>query len=191
MDAQIARCLTDELEKHPYIAPFNKDKFANLLMGLNVGGSSRFYEEIPESAGNSQLVNEGERYHFLSLRRVIRKRNAVIKEVSGVKLIGRYLARRLHIYSSTILARDLRENQDIVDMMFSTLNSGSEFSLLGKFETYEKDVLDSGFLNHTERPILVIQGMMQPESESLSKILQWEEENISRRNEKNFSWLGL
>ena len=98
MDRNVAEKLVLELKKHPRVSSIAKE-FVGALMSVGVKDSLRFYEEIPS---NQELLDDGGKYHCLSLRRVLRNKNAFLKEVSELKLVGRYLAEKLHIYSSDI-----------------------------------------------------------------------------------------
>ncbi|MEK6898190.1 MAG: hypothetical protein AABX28_02415 [Nanoarchaeota archaeon] len=128
MEEKYASVLIDELSKHSVIKPINRDLFTGILIKTEMPESSRFYEELPL---NSQLLNERTRYYEFSLRRVLRNKNAGRDETWALKdlwngfLLG-------NTYSSTALARDIRKNPRLVEIM---LKSSCPYSLLGKLET--------------------------------------------------------
>ena len=166
-----ANILVDSLKKHSGIIPPNSEMFFDILVNAYIPKSSRFYESLPDK---QQLLEETNRYHYLSLRRVLRNRNARNYQLSGLKQAYEAIASALKIYSSDVLSRRLRADKELVEMM---AESRHPFSLLGKFQTYDYDNPDERLFIET-RPVLVI-----PDAKDITKILKWEEANIVREEE--------
>ncbi|MBW2982399.1 hypothetical protein KY343_05955 [Candidatus Woesearchaeota archaeon] len=165
MQLKTAETLVEALGKHPGIITPDKDLFIDLLMQIDVPESSRFYERIP---GNKQELTESDCSYSLSLRRVLRNRNSERNYSPGiVKRALDALASWRGIYSSDVLTRRLRQDNEIVDLMQACLE---DFSLLAKFETY--DYSDPNKLTVTTRPVLVIPG-----AENDEQVMEWEEAN--------------
>lgn len=173
MEREVAEVLIDGLENHPEIIPPDRSLFMNTLTSTKVPASSRFYVELPDT---QQIVQDAERHHYLSLRRVLRNRNAEKRQQSLLKQTYEVLAALVGVYSSDILARRLREDKGLVDMM---ARSRHPFSLLGKFQTY--DLVSPAVLFIVTRPVLVI-----PDAEDVSKILAWERANTTYEKESGF-----
>ena len=166
MDQEIAATLVDTLKRHSWIIPPNREIFMKVLTSTEVPDSSRFYEKLPD---NEQLLKETDRYHKLSLRMVLRNRNAKDYRLSPLKKIWEDWTSTLGIYSSEVLSRNLRANSDLIDMMAA---SEHPFSLLGKQKTYDYSNAREDLFRAT-RPVLVIPGQSD-----IIAILDWENANI-------------
>ena len=128
MDKNIAEGLVNELGRHSGIVTPERELFLDVLVSTDVPESSRFYEVVPD---NQQLVQETGRYHYLSLRRVLRNGNARDYQLSQWKKAYEAVASVFGAYSSDVLSRNLRANRDLVEMMAECRET---FSLLGKFQ---------------------------------------------------------
>ncbi|MBI2043228.1 hypothetical protein HYT25_02460 [Candidatus Pacearchaeota archaeon] len=177
MDRDVASKLVEELSKHTLIFPIDEDKFLEILMVLDVPESSRFYHDMPE---NEQILNESDRYHYLSLRRVLRNRNAANYKLSGAKKLWEKTFSRFFIYDSNILTRRARIDEDIAELM---IKCEFPFSLLGKLETYDSNDGDKPLL-HIKRPVLVIPDLTESESLLVSR---WERSNSIVSEERLFT----
>lgn len=165
MDRKIAERLINELSKHSEIVSPDRKLFLDILISTDIPESSRFYEQLPDKR---QLVEETDRYHYLSLRRVLRNRNARDYRLSQRKKNYEAVASALGLYSSDVLSRNLRVNKDLVEIM---AECQEPFSLLGKFKTYDHGNPDETLFVVT-RPILVI-----PNVENREPIYAWEKAN--------------
>ncbi|MEK6842782.1 MAG: hypothetical protein AABX84_03115, partial [Nanoarchaeota archaeon] len=152
MDKSIVETLINELSRHAPFSSIEKGMFLDVLLNLDVPESSKFYQDIPE---NEQLLNDGGRYHYLSLRRVLRNRNAANYQLSRTKKLWEMGMSMLKVYNSNVLTRRARIDGNIVDLMTRCI---FPFSLLGKFDTYEPNEPDKPLL-HIRRPVLVIPGL--------------------------------
>ncbi len=171
MDEEVAESLISEFERHSGIIRPDRDFFLNILLSADVPGSSRFYEVLP---GNGQLLEEFSCHHYLSLRRVLKNKNAKNYSLSKWKSIYGTIASELGIFSSDALSRKIRTNKDLMNIMAKCEHP---FSLLGKLQTWHyQNARGESF--STTKPILVI-----PKSENISKILDWEEKNTTYRKE--------
>ena len=74
MERKDAELLINELAKHPRVIPFDKGIFIDELFLTEVKDSSRFYEGLPYREQSSRESMDC--YYVLSLRRVLRNRNA-------------------------------------------------------------------------------------------------------------------
>ena len=171
MDKKIAENLINELERHSGIIRPNRDLFFNVLSSADVPESSRFYEVLPS---NKQLLEESSRYHYLSLRRVLRNKNAKDYQLSKLKSVYEIITSELRMFSSDALSRKVRTNKDLINMMGECEHP---FSLLGKFQTWDYDNSE-GKLYSITKPILVI-----PEVEDMKLIYDWENENTTYKKE--------
>ncbi len=170
MERKSAEFLYSEFLKHPYIfSPTTR--FVDALESVEISESSRFYEEIPNV---QQVCMDCSSEYTLSLRRIIRNKNAVLSKVSGLKSVWRDVVSKIGMYDSDVILRDLREDNEIIEIMSSSLKGEYEFSLFGKL-----DSLDSVSEKYSSRPVLVIPGMMF--GENLKKIVSWEEANTVRK----------
>lgn len=165
MDIKIAESLLSELGRHSGIVTPDRRLFLDILVSTDVPESSRFYEGLPDK---QQLVQETGRYHFLSLRRVLRNRNARSYQLSQWKKAYESITSVFGAYSSDALSRNLRTNRDLVEMM---AECREPFSLLGKFQTYDFDNPDETLYMVTQ-PVLVIPGAKDTKS-----ICDWETAN--------------
>ena len=165
MDKKVAEKLVDELERQHRAIPIDKGMFIDILMSFPILKSSRFYEELPDK---QQLIEESGRYHYFSLRRVLRNKNAKNYRLSRAKQAYEALASTLGIYSSDVLSRKLRADKELVKMIADNENP---YSLLGKFKTYDFDNPDETLFIMT-KPVLAI-----PDAKNIAKISDWEEAN--------------
>ncbi len=171
MDRQFAERLVRELAKHGAIVVPNNKLFLDELISTDIPESSRFYEALPNKP---YRVEEDGRMHYLSLRRVLRNRNAMDYKLSELKKAYESIGALVGAYSSDALTRNLRANLALLEMMS---NCEEPFSLLGKFKTYDfENSKQSVFV--VSRPVLIIPGAKDAEP-----ILSWEEANTSYKKE--------
>jgi len=161
MDRKVAETLVSELGRQVRIVTPNKELFLDVLVSADVPESSRFYEFLPDKR---QSVQETGRYHSLSLRRVLRNRNARDYQLSRWKI-------------SDTLVRNLGSDGKLVEMMS---RCEEPFSLLGKFQSYNFDNPDEKLFVVT-RPVLVIPG-----AKNMKPIHDWEEANLIYEKEVGF-----
>ena len=109
MDEEIAQKLLDELGKHRSIVRPNNQLFLDILLSTDVSESSRFHEALPD---RSQFVEENGFYYSLSLRRILRNKNAQNYQPLLWKKADGSIASALGFYSSDALSRNLRSNKD-------------------------------------------------------------------------------
>ncbi len=171
MDRKIAETLVSELGIHGSLVTPDSELFLNELVSVDVPESSRFYEVLP---GKQQLVEENGRYHSLSLRRVLRNRNAKDYQLSQWKKAYEAIASVFGAYSSDALSRNLRADGTLVEMM---AGCDEPFSLLGKFQSYDFDNPDATLFIVT-RPVLVIPG-----AKDMKPIHDWEKANTTYEKE--------
>ena len=166
MDIKTAELLIDELGKRTYVITPDKEMFVEMLRSVDVPESRRFYEKVPYK---KQELNESDRFYYLSLRRILRNRNVTRDYKQGLlkKAIDSVSAWR-GLYSSNILARRLRNDKGIVDIIEAC---PADFSSLAKFQTY--DMTNPDDIKITTRPVLVIPYA----KEEVKKIIEWEESN--------------
>ncbi|MEA3248197.1 MAG: hypothetical protein U9Q73_00665 [Nanoarchaeota archaeon] len=171
MDRKIAKTLVDELEKHGSLVTPDRKLFLNELVSAYIPESSKFYEVLP---GEKQSVQESGRYHYLSLRRILRNGNAKDYQLSQGKKTYEAIASAFGAYSSDTLSRNLRSDGTLVEMM---ARCDEPFSLLGKFQSYDFDN-PGGALFVVTRPVLVI-----PNAKDMKPIHDWEEANTTYEKE--------
>jgi len=175
MDEKTAKNLVDEMARHPEVIKPDKDLFVKVLSSINVPGSSKFYENLPDDLlNNSQLIQKIDRYHYLSLKRILRNYNAREHQLSTSGKILESIGSVFRVCDSDALDRNLRTNKDLIKMM---AENKQLYSLLGEFQTYDFDNPDDKFFRIT-RPILVIPGV-----EDMSEILKWEQANSTFEKE--------
>ena len=150
MEREIAEKLFGELSKHLGL-PSPTERFIDVLVSVETKDSSRFYKEVPQVIQN---FDEYGRSHQFSIRRILRNKNAILTPVSNLKMTWRNIVSKIGARDSNIFARDVREREELVDMMFSSLNEGYEFSLLGKLNECDYEVPPT---KYKCRPILIIQ----------------------------------
>lgn len=174
MDHDVSIGLIDALQRHGQTVTLDKELFLRVLEGKNDLLTSRFDEVLSEER---QLVEEEGRYHYLSLRRLFRNRNARNYELSIPGMMWDWGLSKAGIYSSDSLTRSLRRNHKIIETMAF---SDHPFSLLAKFETYSYGN-PNDVLVHQTRPILVI-----PDASSfqMTVIHGWEERNTIYTRER-------
>ena len=90
MDKEVVKNLVSELKRHSEIVIPDDQLFSKMLISTDVSESSRFYEELPDKR---QLVEETGRYHYLSLRRILRNKNAKNYKLSKLKRIYEKIGR--------------------------------------------------------------------------------------------------
>ena len=183
MRVDLAESLVDELEKHRAIISPDRNIFLDVLVATNVPESSRFHEELPETR---QLLTEDAncRYHYLSLRRILRNRNVRMSSISGIKAaVCDALSSAFGMYSSDVLSRKLRTDPELVGLM---ARCEAPFSLLGKFQTYDYNNPDETLFVAT-RPVLIIPG-----ASDSANVLNWEQANTIYESEQGippFTWM--
>jgi hypothetical protein len=150
MEILAAQKLVDAFGEQFRSATIDRKLFLDVLVEANIPESARFSEELPN---NQQTISEADRYHYLSLRRVLRNGNARSYQLSGAKKALARILGALGIYSSDVLTRGLRSDPEIVELMNS---STSSFSLLGKFETYDSSNPEALF--RKTQPFIIIPG---------------------------------
>lgn len=183
MDPAVAEALFGAFEKHLGILLPDRNAFLELLVETDVPDSSKFSEELPDKP---QIITESDIYHCISLRRVLRNRNARNYKLSGAKKAWEAVAAGLGIYSSDVLTRKIRGEPGVVELMHV---SDSPFSLLGKFETYDHANPENTLFKKT-RPILII-----PDLPNAQAIKNWEEANTTYEKEvglmfRRFKYIG-
>ena len=171
MDRQLAEGLVNELRKHSGIVTPDRELFLNMLASTNVVESSRFCEVLPDT---QQLVEEPDRYHYLSMRRLLRNENARDYQLSQWKRACEAIGSAFGVYSSDVLSRTLRADRGLIEMMATC---GEPFSLLGKLQTYDSDNFDN-ILFVITRPILVVPGVRD-----MKRVYDWEEANATYETE--------
>ncbi len=176
MDRDVAEHLLSEFEKQFTMARVDENKFLNALLNTPVPESSRFYEEIPL---NEQQIEESLQYHYLSLKRVLRNRNAEGYRITPLKQLWEKFTKSRGIYSSDVLSRDLRANKILAEMMYENKNP---FSLLGKFESNDTSGEDMRVIT---RPVLIIPDVEKDGTE-WKIIKEWEEANKIYEEERGF-----
>src|SRR5574341_1538563 len=110
MESTIASKLVKAFEEQFKTAKIDTKFFLEMLVAAEIPESSRFSEELP---GKQQVINEGDRYHYLSLRRVLRNSNARNYELSGAKRIWAAALTAFGIYSSETLTRKIRGDSEL------------------------------------------------------------------------------
>lgn len=163
MEKDIAEILVEELSKHERAFPVDKKFFMGTLTKADVPDSSRFYEELPYEA---QSVDDQEIMHSLSLRRVLRNRNAEDYQLSPFKRAFEAVTSAFNIYSSDVLSRSMRSDKDIVRLMSEC---SQPYSLLAKFRSY--DYSDHENPKIEVSPVLIIPGADR------TAIDRWEDSN--------------
>ncbi|MEK6792886.1 MAG: hypothetical protein AABX96_02745 [Nanoarchaeota archaeon] len=171
MDRALSEVLVEQFERHFKILTPDRALFIELLASTDIPESSRFSESLPHM---KQTVRDGETYHNLSLRRILRNVNAYESQLSKIKGVVGSVASRLGVYHSSDLVRKIRGERELIKLM-----SGcpQPFSLLAKFQTYEPCGKNDNLLV-TTRPILVIPG-----ATDRKEIYDWEQSNTKYRKE--------
>lgn len=168
MGKRTAEILVKALSVHPGIIPVDKGFFIDSLKKIKIptflGGSKRFYIKLPDK---QQILNEIERYHCLSIGRILLNDNAYNYKLSGIKKVWESFVKRVG-YSSDVFTRNLRLNETIVTSMYQ---SAQPFSLLAKFETF-----DYNSLTQSTMPILIIPGVDYNDRYGQA-VLSWEQNN--------------
>ena len=167
MERAAAEQLFEGFSQHPIIKGLhpNSEIFLPLLKRKYMSDSSRFSEELPEK--DQPIIESSEVYHKLSLRRVIRNRNAKKHEIGRVKAKAiRVISHIPFVYSSVNFARDLRTHPELIDLMD---RCEYDFSVLGKVATYDSSGGENSSMIRTTRPILII-----PSVDDMDKVLAWE-----------------
>ena len=176
MDTKTAGQLIDSLSKHCRIFEPDKEIFLSMLLSQPVPDSSCFYEKLPD---NTQVIVDGDsKYHYFSLRRIIRNMNARAFMPSLFKEVLDGVVEKLGIYSSHSLTHSLLKDYDVVRLLDT---SEYPFSILGKFETYDYGNPEE-ILYIAKRPILIIPG-----AERLEEVLKWEDKNTKYYKQSLFN----
>lgn len=173
MDPAVAERLFEELSTHSGITPPNRKLFLRLLASTSVPESPDFHQTLPNER---QLTQESSSYHYLSLRRILKNRNARDYQSPQWR---RHLDRvasisPFRVYSSDALVRDLGANRKLMEMM---AECPEPFSLLGKLKTYDWDNTAEDLFIVT-RPVLVIPGV-----EDREPIYEWEQARTTYEKE--------
>ncbi len=177
MDRKIAETLVVELGSHGSLIVPDKELFLNELVSTDVPESPEFYQKLP---GKQQQVVESDRYHYLSLRKVIRNRNARAYQLSGLRKLYETIASAVGVSSTDPLDRNLRADSTLIEIMASC---SEPFSLLGEFQSHDYDYAGETLRMRT-RPVLVIPGVKY-----MKHIYSWEEANSTF--EKEYKLLGI
>lgn len=162
MDHQHARALVLGLKERPAMIPVDTDYFTKILENVRMPESSRFYETV---GSNKQRHEDGEDFYVLSIRRVLRNRNAKNYTYTPWKQLMDTFLERIGSYSSDRLTRLLRTDEELE---LRLEQAPSPWSLLGKLVTYY------GSGETVSRPILYIPGA------NLDWVLAWEAEHTIR-----------
>lgn len=179
MNEDLTNILIEELLQNPGIKAVHNFTpkiylFKEVLMSDISEQSERFYEKLPHKS--QTLVESEMRYYSLSLRRLLRNRNAKDFELTPTKAAYERLLSKLGIYSSDAMTRSLRLDQDIVNMMSACEHP---FSVLGKLQTYE--IGRENVLLRRTRPILLIADSGRGDR---ARIESWETANQKYEEEK-------
>ena len=112
MDRACAEVLVEQFAKHFEILTPDRTLFTGLLASVDIPESSRFSESLPHI---KQTVKDGERYHNISLRRLLINANAYEFQLSGIKKAVGALASHLGVYHSSNLARKVRGERELIE----------------------------------------------------------------------------
>lgn len=172
MERDKAIRLVRDLERHPPLTEGilpQKQDLIRLLISTEVPESRRFYEEV---IPNEQTIDDSanSKEHSVSVRRILRNKLADDYEMSFFKNWYDAVVSSLGAYDSNVIARRLRADRDLVNLMQQAYQSGQPYSLLAKLETV--DAL-SGSIE--TRPLIVI-----PNSSNMPKVLAWESAHTNR-----------
>ncbi len=175
MEKELVKILVDGVARHSGIIAPDRELFTRSLTSIDIPESSQFSVTIPDTA---HVVDDDGRRHVLSLRRILRNKNASHYYLSPWKKQLEAVASACGFWSSDILTRQLRADKDLVQMMEECK---CPYSLLAKFVTYDYSNPDETLFTIT-KPILVILG-----AKDTRKISAWEDKNT--RYEKEFALL--
>ena len=172
MEHDNAIWLVRDLERHfpltEGILP-QKQGLIRLLISTKMPESRRFYEEVmPNEQPIPDPANSKE--YSVSVRRILRNKLAYDYETNFLKNFYDAVVSSLGAYDSNVLARRLRADRDLVNLMQQAYQSGQPYSLLAKLETV--DILSGGI---ETMPLLVI-----PNSRNMPKVLAWESAHTTR-----------
>ncbi len=173
MQPHEAYVLLEALQEHPGILIPDTATFLSLLKQLEVP-LSQFSQEIPDSERSQQFIPDTQKYHFVSLRRVLRNEHAKDKRPWLQRFSGS-LARHLSVYSSSDLTSSIQKDDELVALL---MGSTSPYSLLGKFQTYDYDNPDETLFVIT-RPLLII-----PSANYHVHVLNWESRHTMYEQER-------
>jgi hypothetical protein len=153
MEGKLVDKLVGELAEHIKVFAVDRKLFSKVLGSADVSNSWRFSEQLADA---QQLVEESDRDHYLSLRRILRNRKVGDEDCKPKfsDLIGDAFISRFGVYSSGMLTRKLATNQGIAGIMSMCEVS---FSLLGKLQTYDYSKPETTTV--ATKPILVIPGV--------------------------------
>ncbi len=172
MNTQEISALIDGLRAHPLLGRFNFEKLADVLATVQLPSQGRLFNAI---SPNEQTLEEQDRYHTFSLRRVMD--NGKMRGPNPMFILFMDFLNFFSAYSSTALVRSLQESPDVIDPMHSRCQE--PFSVLGKLKTFDyKNREDEGLYIAT-RPILIVPGFV-----GWNQILRWEERNTRYSKEK-------
>ena len=170
MGRQAAESLVDEIQRHSGIIPPDRDMCLDALLSARIPSRSRFYATLPYKV---QWLDEGDRVHHFSLRRLLRNDGAMDYHNDWLKWmleIAGAASEFFGAYSSNGMVRKIRKEPELLRMMSESTHP---FSLLCRMDTYDHSGYDAN-VNET-RPVLVIPGAKYPE-----KIAAWENANTRR-----------
>ncbi len=154
----------------------NPEDFVAALERTEVAQSKRFYEPLPL---DPQLIQDGEqRYHMVSIRRILRNRNAYEQHLAGPKKWWANMVFGMGVYSSNVLTRQLRTNPAVVGLLQT---ADAPYSLLAKVETFKFDNPQDQLFIIT-KPMLIIPG-----KENSPAVHEWED-SVAKFEEERFSW---
>ncbi len=186
MEESLVQRLFEAFSRHPQIPRPREDIFIPALRNVNVDQHYNphplaVFTIVPDTQSgkeDGQLVEEDERYHYLSLRRVIATRQFRHGNLPRTKPSAILLSR--FSYSSDVLLTDLAF---CVGLQKMVNRSDMPFALFGKLKTYDYgNNKDEMF--HISRPVLVIPGQ-----ETNENITAWEDSKTLYQRE--FGLLGL
>lgn len=166
-----ASVLIRSLSHHPLLGNQDLTEARKAITFLKFSETSREYIVFPE---NSQTIQEStESYHSFSLRRLLKNR-ALQSRPSFSKQAYAAVISSFGFYSSNVMTRRAKANEDIAEIIRNACRRGDTYSLLGKLETFESDGEDGKGLIITTRPILIVPHATKQEIQEVS---QWEAAN--------------
>jgi len=179
MQPSIAEDLIGGLETRIKGLP-NPEKFVEALERTEVAQSKRFYEPLPYDRQPVQDDPEGN-YHMVSIRRILRNRNAHEQHSTGLKKWWANFVYKRGFYSSNVLTRKMRTDPAVIGLMKT---ADAPYSLLAKLETFEFDNAEEQLFIIT-KPVLIIPGQ-----ESNAAVQEWED-SVKMLEEERFTFLGM
>jgi hypothetical protein len=158
MDEKTAGKLLDDLRWHFLHFKPDREMFLDILVSTDIPESPVFYTPLPEK---KQLVQESNRYHYLSLSGVLMNRNTEANRLS----YGKYMREVIRNRTDPREVLKVRRDKDLLKMM---ADCSYDYSLMGKFQTYDFDNPEQKLMIKTQ-PLLVIPN----ESRSIP-VVDWE-----------------